>query len=56
MYEKYRDKKEGSRRKRKYGKKYLLNKPDSLSNPDYVEEFEKQQRKGLALNIRFILI
>ena len=35
IYEKYEDKKEGSGRKRKYGKKYLLNKPDSLPGPGY---------------------
>ena len=52
MHEKYEDKKEGSGIKRKYGKKYLFNKPDSLPNPDYVEEFEKITKKGLALKIR----
>ena len=40
-------KKAGSGRKRKYGKKYLPNKPDSLPNPDHAKEFEKQQKKGL---------
>ena len=33
IYKRYEDKKEGSGR-RKYGKKYLLNKPDSLPDPD----------------------
>ena len=55
IYEKYEDKKEGSGRKRKYGKKYLLNKPDSLPDPDYVEEFEKTTKKGLVLKIRLSL-
>lgn len=55
IYEKYEDKKEGSGRKRKYGKKYLLNKPDSLPDPDYVEEFEKTTKKGLVLRIRLSL-
>ena len=40
IYEKYEDKKEGSGRKRKYGKKYLLNKSDSLPDPDYVNNFK----------------
>ena len=55
IYEKYEDKKEGSGRKRKYGKKYLLNKHDSLPDPDYVEEFEKTTKKGLILKIRLSL-
>lgn len=55
IYEKYEDKKEGPGRKRKYGKKYLLNKPDSLPDPDYVEEFEKTTKKGLVLKIRLSL-
>ena len=55
IYEKYEDKKEGSGRKRKYGKKYLLNKPDSLPDPDYVEEFKKTTKKGLILKIRLSL-
>ena len=55
IYEKYEDKKEGSGRKRKYGKKYLLNKSDSLPDPDYVEELEKTTKKGLALKIRLSL-
>jgi hypothetical protein len=55
IYEKYEDKKEGSGRKRKYGKKYLLNKPDSLPGPDCVEEFEKTTKKGLTLKIRLSL-
>ena len=55
IYEKYEDKKEGSGRKRKYGKKYLLNKPDSLPTPDYVEEFKKTTKKGLILKIRLSL-
>ena len=55
IYEKYEDKKEGSGRKRKYGKKYLLNKPDSMPDPDYVEEFEKTTKKGLVLKIRLSL-
>ena len=46
IYEKYEDKKEDSGRKRKYGKKYLLNNPDLMLDPEYVEEFEKQLRKG----------
>ena len=40
IYKKYEDKKEGSG-KRKYGKQYFLNKTDSLTDPDYVEELEK---------------
>ena len=55
IYEKYEDKKEDSGRKRKYGKKYLLNKPDLLLDPDYVEEFEKTTKKGLVLKIRLSL-
>ena len=55
IYKKYEDKKEGSGRKRKYGKKYLLNKPDSLPDPDYVEEFKKTTKKGLLLKIRLSL-
>ena len=55
IYEKYNDKKEGSGRKRKYGKKYLLNKLDLLPNPDYVEEFKKTTKKGLVLKIRLFL-
>ena len=55
IYEKYEDKKEGSGRKRKYGKKYLLNKPDLLLDPDYVEESEKTTKKGLVLKIRLSL-
>ena len=54
IYKKYEDKKEGSGRKRKYGKKYLLNKPDSLPDPDYVEEL-KTTKKGLVLKIRLSL-
>ena len=37
---------------KKYGKKYLLNKTNALSDPDYVEEFEKTTKKGLELRIR----
>ena len=55
IYEKYEDKKEGSGRKRKYGKKYLLNKPNSLPDPDYVEEYDKATKKGLVLKIRLSL-
>ena len=55
IYEKYEDKKEGSGRKRKYDKKYLLNKPDSLPDPDHVEEFEKPTKKGLVVKIRLSL-
>ena len=55
IYEKYEDKKEGSGRKRKYGKKYLLNKPDSLPTPDCMEEFKKTTKKGLILKIRLSL-
>ena len=51
IYEKYKNKKEGSGRKRKYDKKYSLNKPDSLPDPDYVEEFEKPTKKELVLKI-----
>ena len=51
IYEKYEDKKEDSGRKRKYGKKYSLNKADSLPDPDYAEEFKKTTKKGLVLKI-----
>ena len=55
IYEKYEDKKEGSGRKRKYGKKYSLNKPDSLPTPDYVEELEKTTKKGEVVKVRLSL-
>ena len=48
-------KKEVYERKRKYGKKYLFNKPDSLPNIEYVEEFEKTTKKRLALKIKLYL-
>ena len=44
-------KKEGPGRKRQYGK-YLLNKPNSLPNPDYVE----QQRKGWCYGLDYLYI
>ena len=55
IYEKYEDKKEGSGRKRKYGKKYSLNKPETLPKPDYIEEFARATKKGVVQKIRLSL-
>ena len=44
IYEKYENNKEGSGKKRKYDKKYLLNKPNSLPDPGYVEELKKNNK------------
>ena len=55
IYQKYEDKKEGSGRKRKYGNKYLLNKPDLLPDPDYTEEFEKITKRGSIQKIKLSL-
>ena len=46
IYKKYNDKKEGVGRKRQYGDKRSLNKPDSLPTPDSTEEFEEVLKKG----------
>ena len=56
MYEKYGDKKECSGRKRKYGKKYLLNNLDLLPNPDCVEEFENNNKERSDIKGQIILI
>ena len=40
-----------------WGQKILTyNKLDALPDPDYVEEFEKITKKGLALKIRLSLL
>ena len=54
-YEKYEGKQKGSGRKRKYGKKYLLNKPNSLLDSDYVEKCTTTTNKRLGLQIRLSL-
>ena len=46
IYEKYDDKKEGSGRKRKYGKKSSLNKPESLPKSNQIYEFDEVTNKG----------
>jgi hypothetical protein len=46
IYEKYDDKKEGSGRKRKYGKKSSLNKPEYLPKPNQIDEFDEVTNKG----------
>jgi hypothetical protein len=52
IYKKYNDKKEGVGRKRQYGDKSSLNKPDSLPTPDSTEEFEEVLKKGGAQTVR----
>ncbi len=52
MFEKYDDKKEGSGRKRKYGKKYTLNQSNSLPTPDSVKEFEEVTKGGKTQKVK----
>lgn len=55
IYEKYDDKKEGSGRKRKYGKKYSLNKPESLPKPNLIDEFKEVTKKGVLQKVKLSL-
>ena len=55
IYKKYIDKKEGSGRKRHYGKKSKLNDPDSLPAPNSAEEFEEVLKNGSAQTVRLLI-
>ena len=43
-------------KKENMAKKYLLNKPDSLPIPDYVEEFKKNNKERAGIKDQIILI